>query len=281
MAAPPGARTEPLVALYERSGGQAALRFPPLPAALAELYGGELGFPEPCLFANLVSSLDGVVALGPEHPSSGSAISGRAPADRFVMALLRACADAVLIGAGTLRATAGHRWLPEHVYPAATAQFAELRRSRGLLLQPELIVVTASGRLPVEHPALQAGAVIATTTAGAARLRDQVSAGCTVLELGDGASVHPEALLEAMRVRGHTAILSEAGPHLIGQLVGAGVLDELFLTVSPVLAGRDGTRRDGLVSGLELLPDRREEAELISVRHQASYLFLRYRFSRP
>lgn len=76
-----------------------------LPAGLAAAYGGDLGFAEPCTYANFVASLDGVTALGPEHPASGSAISGREPADRFVMALLRACADAVLIGAGTLRAT--------------------------------------------------------------------------------------------------------------------------------------------------------------------------------
>jgi len=78
-------------------------------------YAGDLGFSEHCLYGNFVASLDGVVALGPEYPSSGSAISGREPADRFVMGLLRAFADAVLIGAGTLRATPTHRWTPEHV----------------------------------------------------------------------------------------------------------------------------------------------------------------------
>ena len=60
--------------------------------------------------------MDGVTALGPEYPSSGSAISGHDPADRFVMGLLRACADVVLIGAGTLRATPGHLWTPGHVW---------------------------------------------------------------------------------------------------------------------------------------------------------------------
>lgn len=269
---------EPLVRLYEDPD----LLSEPLPAELARFYGGELSFSEPCLYANFVSSLDGVVALGPEFPSSGSTISGHAPADRFTMGLLRACAHAVLIGAGTLRASADHRWVPEHVYPAAADAFSALRQARRLPTRPELVVVTARGDLPADHPALQSGALIATTANGAAELRGRVPAACTVMELGAGESVDFAALIQILRERGHTTILSEAGPHLLAQLIGAWLLDELFLTVSPVLAGRDRIPREGLVAGLELLPKYREQAELISVRQQASLLFLRYRFrGRP
>ncbi|WP_051450772.1 RibD family protein [Actinospica robiniae] len=269
---------EPLVRLYEDPD----LLREPLPAELARLYGGELGFTEPCLYANFVSSLDGVVALGPEFPSSGSTISGHAPADRFTMGLLRACAHAVLVGAGTLRASADHRWVPEYVYPAAADAFSALRRARRLPAQPELVVVTARGNLPTDHPALQSGALIATTAKGAAELRGRLPAGCTVVELGAGESVDFAALIQVLRERGHTTVLSEAGPHLLAQLIGASLLDELFLTVSPLLAGRDRIPREGLVAGLELLPKYREQAELISVRNQGSYLFLRYRFrGRP
>jgi riboflavin biosynthesis pyrimidine reductase len=249
----------------------------PLPAALGALYGGALDLPAPGLYANFVASIDGVAALGPEHPSSGSAISGREPADRFVMGLLRACADAVLIGAGTLRATPTHHWTPEHVYPDAAPEFAALRRERGLAERPELVVATASGHLPADHPALEAGAVIATTTAGARRLAGRLPDTCTILTLGEGESVDPGALVAAVRARGHTTILTEAGPRLIGRLVDRALLDELFLTLAPVLAGRGETPRPGLLAGLELLPARRETGELLSVRRQASVLFLRYR----
>ncbi|MEU5547079.1 dihydrofolate reductase family protein [Streptomyces sioyaensis] len=269
----PVPRAEPLVRLYEEPG----LHRWTLPPALAALYGGDLGFPEPCLYANFVASLDGVVALGPEYPSSGSTISGREPADRFVMGLLRACADAVLIGAGTLRASPRHRWTPEHVYPAAAADFALLRRQRRRAAEPELVVVTASGILPPEHPALQAGALIATTTQGAGRLTGHLPPTCTILPLGDGPALDIQQVLDTIRARGHTAILSEAGPRLAGQLVGAGILNELFLTLSPVLAGRADSIRHGLIAGLELLPTRHEEIGLISARRRASYLFLRYR----
>jgi riboflavin biosynthesis pyrimidine reductase len=80
-------------------------------------------------------------------------------------------------------------------------------------------------------------------------------------------------------------MLTEGGPRLLGQLAASGLLDELFLTISPVLAGRGDTGRPGLVAGLELLPGRSEPAELLTVRRHGSYLFLRYatrgRFSLP
>ncbi|MEV4078273.1 dihydrofolate reductase family protein [Nonomuraea fuscirosea] len=248
-----------------------------LPAALATAYGGELGFTEPCVYANFVASLDGVVALGPQYPSSGSAISGGAPADRFVMGLLRAFADVVLIGAGTLRTSPGHRWTPEHICPAAAADFAQLRRSRGRTAGPELAVVTASGDVPAGHPGLEAGALVLTTKAGARLLDERLPATCTVVALGEGPVLRMADVLRTIGDRGHTMVLSEGGPRLFGHLVRDRLADELFLTLSPVVAGRADTSRPGLVTGLELLPSRRESAELVGVRRSGSYLFLRYR----
>ncbi|MFG1679168.1 dihydrofolate reductase family protein [Nonomuraea sp. NPDC049269] len=262
--------------LYE----QAALPPAGLPSTLATAYGGDLGFTEPCVYANFVASLDGVVALGPQYPSSGSAISGGEPADRFVMGLLRAFADVVLIGAGTLRASAGHRWTPEHVYPAAAADFAELRGSRGRTAGPELAVVTATGDVPTGHPGLEAGALILTTKVGARLLDERLPATCTVVVLGVGPVLRMADVLRSIRDRGHTMVLSEGGPRLFGHLVRDRLADELFLTLSPVIAGRADTSRPGLVTGLELLPSRRESAELVSLRRCASYLFLRYRLRR-
>ena len=248
-----------------------------MPEALELAYGGGLGFEGPCVYANFVASIDGVVALGPEYPSSGSAISGREPADRFVMGLLRALADAVLIGAGTLRATPGHRWTPSHVWPASESEFAQLRRDRDSEPVPELVVVTARGDLPRLHPALQAGALVVTTSAGAQRLRDSVPPSSTVVVVGDGPTLALEDVLATVRSRGHELVLTEGGPRLLGQLATAGLLDELFLTVSPVLAGREGGSRPGLIEGAELLPGRSEPAQLLSLRRHRSYLFLRYR----
>ncbi len=124
-AAPTASPLPHLTMLYEQAG----VPVWGLPQELADIYGGDLGFPRRCVYANFVASVDGVTALGPEYPSSGSEISRGEPADRFVMGLLRACADVVLIGAGTLRATPDHRWTPSYVCPEAADGYAALRRS--------------------------------------------------------------------------------------------------------------------------------------------------------
>jgi riboflavin biosynthesis pyrimidine reductase len=267
-----GGLPPPLARLYERAG----LRAWPLPPVLAGLYGGDLGFRQPCVYANFVASVDGVTALGPEYPSSGSAISGHDPADRFVMGLLRACAEVVLIGAGTLRATPGHLWIPAHVCPAAADGYAAFRRGRGLPVDPLPAVVTARGDIPAGHPALRAGALILTTAAGARRLRGRLSPACTILDLGDQPALPPADVLTAARSQGGGMVLTEGGPRLLGQLAAGGLLDELFLTVSLVLAGRGDTARPGLVAARELLPDRAERAELLTVARHGSHLFLGY-----
>jgi hypothetical protein len=79
-----------------------------LPHELRELYDGDLrlqtpGAGRPLVIANFVSTLDGVVSYEIKGKSGGSTISGSDPADRFIMGLLRASADAVMVGAGTLR----------------------------------------------------------------------------------------------------------------------------------------------------------------------------------
>lgn len=262
----------PLTRLYERAGLPAWS----LPPVLADVYGGDLGFRQPRVYANFVASMDGVTALGPEYPSSGSAISGHDPADRFVMGLLRACADVVLIGAGTLRATPGHLWIPAHVCPAAADGYAAFRQSQGRAGDPQLAVVTARGDIPTGHPALCSGALILTTAAGARRLRGRLPPACTILDLGDRPELPPADVLAAVRSRGGSMVLTEGGPRLLGQLAAGRLLDELFLTISPVLAGRGDTPRPGLVTGRELLPGRTEPAGLLTVRRHGSYLFLRY-----
>jgi riboflavin biosynthesis pyrimidine reductase len=228
------------------------------------------------VYANFVASLDGVTALGPEYRSSGSAISGHNPADRFVMGLLRACADVVLIGAGTLRATPGHLWTPQHACPPAAGGYAELRRSQGRPGDPQLAVVTAGGDIPAGHPALYAGALVLTTAAGARRLHGRLPPACTILDLGNRPELPPAGVLAAARARGGAMVLTQGGPRLLGQLAASGLLDELFLTISPVLAGRADTARLGLIAARELLPGRVEPAGLLTARRHGSYLFLRY-----
>ena len=227
------------------------------------------------LYSNFVESVDGVATLG-EGNSAGSVISGRNPGDRFLMALLRACADAVLLGAGTLRATPGHLWTAGHVYPALADSFSGLRRALGRSPEPRLALVTSSGQLDMSHAAIEHGATILTTKAGAAALEGKLPATCDVVTLGDAERVEARRAVEELRNRGHMVLLTEGGPHLMGQLIKEKLLDEVFLTVSPVVAGRDGNERLGMVEGVELLPNAGVWTRLISARRHGDHLFLRY-----
>jgi len=80
-----------------------------------------------------------------------------------------------------------------------------------------------------------------------------------------------------LQAEGHRSILTEGGPHLFGQLLAAGLIEQLFLTLSPALAGRQrsGTQI-GLVEGTSLLPGIDIRGRLLSARRSGSHLFLRY-----
>jgi riboflavin biosynthesis pyrimidine reductase len=246
-----------------------------LPADLHHLY-GRLGFATPIVYSNFVASVDGVVTLG-SKPSAGSIISGKYPADRFLMGLLRACADAVVIGAGTLRATPGHLWTPAHVYPELATEFTSLRSALGRAPEPRLVVITSSGDIDATHAALVKGALVVTTDDGAEVCGRKLPAGCEVIAMGKGANVDLREALAALRVRGLEVILTEGGPHLVGQLIEGGLLEEAFLTISPVIAGRNAEQRLGMVEGVELLPKVGVWGALLSARRHGDYLFLRYR----
>jgi riboflavin biosynthesis pyrimidine reductase len=86
-----------------------------------------------------------------------------------------------------------------------------------------------------------------------------------------------EDAVAALRAAGHRRVLSEGGPRVLGQLLGAGLVDELFLTLSPVLAGRSPElKRLGLLEGLSYPAHALQRAELRSVRRHAGHLLLRY-----
>jgi riboflavin biosynthesis pyrimidine reductase len=247
-----------------------------LPVELERLYGGGIGFDAPCVFANFVETIDGVVAI-PELDRSNALIADGSDADKFVMGLLRACADVVLVGSGTVNASPQGTWRPERVYPAAAEAFAELRRVRERSDHPAVAIVTSGASLDRSHPIL-ADATVLTTVRGADALHGVAP---EVVAVNDGDSVDLAAAVTALHARGHGLILSEGGPTVFGELVANGCVDELFLTVSPLLAGRLGSGRLALVEGVELLPETAAPAELLSVRTEGDHLFLRYSLRTP
>jgi riboflavin biosynthesis pyrimidine reductase len=251
-----------------------------LPSELAEAYGGPLGFSEPLVYANFVATLDGVVAL-PGQPHSSRIISEHSTADRFVMGLLRACADAVLVGAETMHDSPGTLWTAEQAYPPAAALFTELRRTREQPPRPTIAILSGHGTVNSLHPALQDGALVLTSEPGAAHLRGYLP-GATTVVIGSAPRLDPVAAVRALHARGHQLILCEGGPNTFGALLGAGLVDELFLTTSALFAGRtaDSPRR-ALVEGIELLPATTVGCELLTLRRAGAQLFSRYRVSKP
>jgi riboflavin biosynthesis pyrimidine reductase len=253
-------------------------------------YDGDLVVPlrpdRPTVIANFVSTLDGVVAFDTDESSGGGEVSGFFDPDRFVMGLLRAMADVVLLGAGTVRASPKHEWTARRVHRSSAALYGEWRQRLGLAAaQPTTIVASARGNLDPAHPGLSAPdvpVIVATTAAGAEHLATvQLAPNARVEVAGTGSGVAAPDLLEIARSAGAGLILCEGGPHLIGDLLEAELLDELFLTIAPQIAGRDkDAERFSFVEGLAFTVATAPWAELVSVRRAGDHLFLRYRFER-
>ena len=275
--------------LFEAPAPDRQARGGSLPPDLARRYGADLAIPlrtdRPTIISNFVSTIDGVVAFDTEGRSGGQEVSGASTPDRFLMGLLRATADAVLNGAGTVRSGAHHRWSPGYVYPPATEAYAAWRRDLGLAAaQPTTVIVSASGSIDPSHPGLHDPSVpvaVITTSAGAGHLR---AAGLpTTVDLvtaGSGDQVEPAAIVDVLRELGLDLVVCEGGPTLLGGLVGAELVDELFLTVAPQVAGRSpDVPRLALVEGVAFAIDDAPWSRLISVMRAESHLFLRYRVS--
>jgi riboflavin biosynthesis pyrimidine reductase len=246
----------------------------PLPGRLGDAYGGDFGLAASLVYANFVASIDGVAAER-TRPRSSTDISDSDPRDRFVMGLLRAAADAIVIGAGTLRAHAGGSWSPAHAFPAAAEDFHVLRAERQLAPSPRLAVLSATGNLPADS-ALD-GAMLFTTKEGSRALRAQAVRADVFIVPGGIGGLDLRRVVEVLRAHGLHRILTEGGPRLMSSLVRACAVDELFLTVSPLLAGRAiGSDRPGIVDGVAFDPQDFRHARLLSLRRGGSLVFLRY-----
>ena len=265
-----------LEVLYDTASGA--------PATAAErIYGAPLRFPDatPYIVANFVATIDGVVSLGLTDGTDSSTLSGKAPADVWTMAMLRAAADAVLIGAGTLRASVGHQWTPSRLAPANTEELMAYRVALGrATADAPLVVVTGSGDLP-QHVALtrpSTDVVIVTTPAGNGRVAAEFPRWTRIVLPGedriDGALI-ARALYTELGAR---LVLCEGGPTLLGTLVASGSAHEFFLTIAPRIAGRDPAHaRPGMVQGWAGSADALPDCDIMSVRRAAELLLLRYR----
>ncbi|WP_354642698.1 pyrimidine reductase family protein [Kitasatospora camelliae] len=230
--------------------------------ALAEVY----AYPEqvrdgrPWLRANMVSGLDGAARL--DGLSEGLSSS----ADKRIFGVLRALADVVLVGAETVRAE-GYR-------PArARAEFAAARRAAGQPPAPAIAIVTRSLHLDLTAPLFTeplVRTVVITTSDSPAERRRAAAEVADVVVAGEGDVDLPAAVRE-LTGRGWTRQLTEGGPRLLGQVAAAGLLDELCLSLAPLVTVGDAPR----IAAGPRLPGA-QPMRLASLIEDEGFLFGRY-----
>ena len=186
------------------------------------------------LRANMVSSADGAATLG------GASAGLSFDTDRRVFALLRTLSDVILVGAATARA---ERYKPARPHEL----WRELRgEGAGRTLTPPIAVITARLDLDPDSPLITAAppdarTIVITTARAPADRRADLARHADVIVAGDKA-VDLEAAVGALAERGHRRMLTEGGPNLLAQLVAAGLMDELCLTLGPLMAGPGASR---------------------------------------
>jgi len=228
------------------------------------------GARRPHVMLNMVSTVDGRVTVGGRSGPLGNR------ADRALFHGLRGAVDAVMVGAGTVRAERYGRMISEEPR-------RRLRRERGLSEEPLACIVSARLSLPQGIPLLEEPAArVVIVTSSSASLPASGAQIEYVREQRNGMIDLPAALGELRDRFGVGTLLCEGGPHLNASLLAAGLLDELFLSVSPKLAGGQGASATPplrILAGPELDPP--VAIELLSVLESDSQLFLRYGVGVP
>jgi riboflavin biosynthesis pyrimidine reductase len=211
------------------------------------------------LRTNMVMSTDGAGAL--DGLSGGLSGTG----DKRVFGILRVLADVVLVGSGTAEA---ENYKPARPRPA----LASLRAGRPATAT--IAVISGSLDLDLDSPLFtdapaDARTILITREAAAADLRAAAAKVADVIVAGRD-KVDLAAALTALADRGLSRVNCEGGPHLLGQIAAAGLLDELTLTVSPILAGPGSGR---IVAGPAFAASRMTLAQMLA---EDGYLFCRY-----
>jgi riboflavin-specific deaminase-like protein len=213
----------------------------------------------PLVAMNFVATVDGRATIEGRSGPIGS------ETDTRMLARLRTCFDAVMIGAGTMRVER---------YGRVVQNEKRRERRERLGLSPDPLMVIVSGRLdlPWDAPLFTeaSGEVLIFTSSEA-----EPPETATPVEIvrHEGAVNLTEALRHLRRERGVRALLSEGGPHLHDQLQADGLVDDLFLTIAPKLSGGEAPRIvEGPLPGVV-------ELELLWLLEEQGELFARYRRS--
>ena len=238
-------------------------RLLPDPSAAVDLDEAYAVPDRPHVRANFVCSADGSAI------ADGRSAGLSSPADKALFSLLRWHCDVVLVGAGTVRT--------ENYGPARPSPEGRERRV-ALGLEPVPPIAVVSGSLDLDESSAffteaVARPIVLTMAMAPADRQAALAEVADVVVVGEGL-VDPALAIGALADRGLARVLCEGGPSLLGGLVAAGQLDELCLTLSPVLAGAGGSRIVGGSIASVATP-----MALLHVLEDDGFLFLRY--ARP
>jgi riboflavin biosynthesis pyrimidine reductase len=284
---------EPLQTLADASQGQPV----PLPEELRALY-GPLRMPvhtgRPHVISAYVSTIDGVVSLGPAATmasaaldagmSPGEVISGGSHTDKMVLALFHAVADVLLVGHTGIRGNPRDARRAESIYPPLADAFRTLRADLGKPAELPVAVLSPDDDLDPSMPVFQVPGVRMAILTKEDTVPLLVERGfppniqVVALPLrSDGTFSVATVLAAVERFQHAELVLCNAGPRFMAHMIAERCLDELFLTVAPQVAGRDGSSdRPGFVDGKTFAPTRPRGAELVSIKQARNHLFLRY-----
>jgi riboflavin biosynthesis pyrimidine reductase len=231
--------------------------------ALAALYDYPPDLERCWVRGNMIASLDG----GATDDGKSGGLAG--PGDRTVFTLMRHAADVILVGAATVR-------VENYSGAQLPVSAREARRCRGQAEVPPIAIVTNSGSIDHDAKVFTRTEVPPLILTSAQHVGDVTARLGTVAEVVDASgpdpdNVDPAAMLTVLADRGLYRVLAEGGPHLLGQLIADDLLDELCLTIAPVLVGGDASR---IVSGPGAGPTRLRRAHLLS--DADGYLYSRY-----
>ncbi len=269
--------------LYENQPSSgAALLIPELQA----LYDGNLFFAPPMdrpfVYSNFVVTLDGVVSYNYHDFETGNTISDGDPEDHLIMGILRSVADCIIWGSGSYKAARKFPSTPEAIWPKESLAFRKQRKTLGLAVHPTAVLVTASGHIPLDGALIadnEQNTIILTSEYGAEQLKS-AHGGTQIIAITTGELLSAAAIRKTLWDMGFRSILFEGGPTLFGDFLSEGVIDEMFQTISPRLAGSSSDHHYlRLVENCAFRPENSIKSELVSVKTNGAMLFTRYKVS--
>ncbi len=286
---PPAGPGAPFQVLFSNTADHAG-RPESLPGVLRAVLGADWVIPRfdqrPYVYSNLAASRDGRMSFAMPGFDKSGVVTAANPHDRWLMALLRARADAVLMGDTTVKTETGILAGAAHVCDYDAAAWAALRAHEGCASQPLMVILSYDCALDPAEACFQqpdTHVLLATTRHGIARAKALRGRACIdAHQLGED-SVDLTALVRLLHEHyGVRSLLCEGGPRVLGGMFAARLIDEEFLTYCPVIVGASREQpRPSYVEGVAFSPHSAPQSRIQTLRRAGDFLFLHTRVEYP